>query len=66
VTKAGTNKDIATEVPWSQQITDYDRAHLALYLRLLDASAEGASTDEMARIVLGIDPVHDAERHKRR
>ena len=51
---------IADEVPWSELITGYDEAHFVVYLRLLDASADGASTDEMARVVLGIDP--DRER----
>ena len=56
------NPTIANEVPWSETITEYDEAHYVVYLRLLDASAEGASIDEMARVVLGIDPDLDARR----
>jgi hypothetical protein len=59
---AGMNPHIADEVPWSETITDYDEAHYVVYLRLLDASAEGAGADEMARVVLGIDPAQDPRR----
>jgi len=58
--QSGTYPTIADEVPWSETITEYDEAHYVVYLRLLDASAEGASIDEMARVVLGIDPGLDA------
>jgi hypothetical protein len=60
--EASKNPTIADEVPWSETITEYDEAHYVLYLRLLDASADGASIDEMARVVLGIDPTLDAGR----
>lgn len=63
--QAGMNPQIADEVPWSETITEYDEAHHVVYLRLLDASAEGASIDEMARVVLGIDPALDACRAQR-
>ncbi len=53
---------IADEVPWAESITEYDEAHYVVYLRLLDANAEGASTDEMARVVLGIDPIKEPAR----
>jgi hypothetical protein len=33
-------------------VTDYDRAHLPTYLRLLDATSEGAPWEEVARVVL--------------
>jgi hypothetical protein len=56
------NPMIADEVPWSEQITRYDEEHFVVYLRLLDADAEGASAGEMARIVLGIDPDCEPER----
>ena len=51
--------------PCSQDLTDYDRAHLVFYLRLLDAMEEDADPDEIARILLGIDPVAEPERAKR-
>ena len=31
------------EPPDSAMLTDYDRAHMKLYLRLLDAASDGAS-----------------------
>ena len=46
---------IADQVPWSVRITDYDRSHFDVYLRLLDATAEGAHEDEIIRVVLNID-----------
>ncbi len=63
--QADKNPKIADEVPWSETITEYDEAHYVIYLRLLDASAEGAGTDEMARVVLGIDPAQDPRRAER-
>ena len=59
------NQPVADEVPWSDSITPYDEAHLVVYLRLLDASADGASTKEMAQIVLGIDPAKEPQRAER-
>ena len=53
---------IADQVPWSVHITDYDRSHFDVYLRLLDATAEGAHEDEIIRVVLNIDPVVEPER----
>jgi hypothetical protein len=51
--------DAAPSEPW---ITDYDRSHSATYLRLLDAADEGAPWEEVAKVVLGLDPSFDAER----
>ncbi|ANN60816.1 DUF2285 domain-containing protein [Mesorhizobium loti] len=53
---------VQDEVPWSDRLTAYDNEHFTLYMRLLDASADDASEDEMAQIVLGIDPVREPER----
>jgi hypothetical protein len=44
-----------TLCPWSGEVTAYDRDHLSLYARLLDATAEGANQAEMARIIFGFD-----------
>jgi hypothetical protein len=60
--KVERNPEIADEVPWSEQVTEYDERHFIVYLRLLDASADGATNDEMCRIILGIDPVREPER----
>ncbi|HLG90345.1 MAG TPA: DUF2285 domain-containing protein [Alphaproteobacteria bacterium] len=54
--------DIADDVPWADGITAYDEGHLSIYLRLLDASADNASVEDMARIVFEIDPVREPER----
>ena len=53
---------IATEVPWAETLTGYDRAHLVTYLRVLDALADKAGPDEMARKILGIDPTTEPTR----
>lgn len=56
---------IADQVPWSDRVTPYDEAHFVIYLRLLDASADNAGDEEMARVVLGIDPASQPERAKK-
>ena len=56
---------IAETAPTDTQITDYDRAHLPTYLRLLDAESEGAPWDEVARIVLDVDPEREPDRARR-
>ncbi|MBF5094216.1 DUF2285 domain-containing protein [Azospirillum sp. INR13] len=53
------------EAPSGETLTAYDRLHLVTYLRLLDAAAEGADPDEVARIVLRIDPIEEPERARR-
>ncbi|RWK11073.1 hypothetical protein [Mesorhizobium sp.] len=52
-TQSSTLRD---EVPWSESITGYDRQHRTIYLRILDACADNASVEEMAELILGIDP----------
>ena len=47
--------------PASDHITDYERRHLVIYLRLLDAAAENADWREVAKIVLGLDPSADPD-----
>ena len=53
---------VADAAPADKKLTDYDRAHLSIYLRLLDAAEEGASWEEVAPIVLGIDPTAQPDR----
>lgn len=65
MTSATCDAEIADEVPWSDRVTPYDQAHLVTYLCLLDANGDGASEDEMARTVLGIDPENEPERAQR-
>jgi hypothetical protein len=65
MSKDGKAATIADEVPWSDSVTDYDRAHFPIYVRLLDAEAEGAPPSEIARVVLAIDPAAEPDRAKR-
>ncbi len=51
--------------PLSEHVTDYDIKHAKLYLRLLDADAEGAGWREPARFVLGLDCDADARAAER-
>ncbi|TIV43962.1 MAG: hypothetical protein E5V84_00525, partial [Mesorhizobium sp.] len=53
------------EVPWSDRLTSYDRAHFTIYMRLLDASADEAPEEEMAQLILGIDPALEPERARK-
>ena len=57
--------ELADEPPEQDGITAYDRAHFATYLSLLYATGEGQSEEEIAREILGIDPVAEAERARR-
>jgi Uncharacterized conserved protein (DUF2285) len=56
---------IADTAPSQAQVTNYDRAHLTTYLRLLDAASEGAPWEEVARIVLNLDPMREPDRARR-
>jgi hypothetical protein len=56
---------IADEAPSSRSLTAYDIGHLVLYLQLLDARADGAADEEMAREILGIDPTREPDRARR-
>lgn len=60
-----TNEDFLDEPPESAALTDYDRAHAKLYLRLLDAAAEGADWREVASVLFKLDPEVDPERARR-
>ena len=51
--------------PSSDAITAYDRKHLTVYLRLLDADAAGATLEEVAPLVLGIDAGREPDRARR-
>jgi hypothetical protein len=43
-------------------LTPYDQEHAIMYIRMLDADAEGADWREVSRIVLHIDPDQDVQR----
>ncbi|MEM9763205.1 MAG: DUF2285 domain-containing protein [Pseudomonadota bacterium] len=51
--------------PENDFVTDYDRRHLKLYARLLDAEADGAPLVDIARILFGIDAGREPERARR-
>jgi hypothetical protein len=46
-------------------LTSYDQQHLVTYLRLLDADADVADWQEVAKIVLLIDPEREPDRARR-
>lgn len=48
--------------PGSDTITSYDESHFVTYLRLLDASAEGADWREAVEVIFEIDPKAEPER----
>lgn len=51
--------------PDEPRVTAYDLTHRIIYLRLLDAAAEGADWREVARIVLGLEPDREPDHAKR-
>jgi len=53
---------VADAAPTEPTLTDYDRRYLIVYMMLLDAVKDGADRDEIAREILQIDPVADADR----
>jgi len=48
--------------PVGDRLTAYDESHLAVYVRLLDADAEGADWREAVQIIFGFDPDRDPDR----
>lgn len=56
---------VADEAPTANTLTTYDEEHLVIYLRLLDAEADGADWDEAALLVLHIDPIREPARARR-
>lgn len=60
-----TGCDILDEPPAEDRVTDYDRRHLVIYLRLLDADADAVDWEEVVQVVLGIDPRREHERARR-
>ncbi len=56
---------VADQAPHGPDLTDYDRQHFALYVRLLDAAKEGAEWTEVVHVLFGLDPNRDRERARR-
>jgi type VI secretion system activator RovC-like protein len=54
--------DVADAAPTDLMLAPYDYEHAVTYLRLLDADAEGADWQEVARIVLHLDPIREPNR----
>lgn len=52
------------EPPPGDALTSYDREHMKLYIRLLDAERDGADWREAVRILFGFDPEIDPERSR--
>lgn len=51
--------------PQLDRVSAYDEKHLASYIRLLDAEAEGADWREAVAIIFGLDPAKEPGRAKR-
>jgi hypothetical protein len=56
------NPPIADEAPKSVALTTYDREHVSVYVRLLDAEADGADWMEASVTILHIDPIREPMR----
>ncbi|MGX1199407.1 glycerol-3-phosphate O-acyltransferase [Parvibaculum sp. MBR-TMA-1.3b-4.2] len=50
------------EPPQSAALTAYDREHMKLYMRLLDAATDGADWREAVTILFGLDPAREPDR----
>lgn len=50
------------EPPQGQNLTTYDREHMVLYLRLLDAHRDGADWGEAVQILFGLDSAAEPDR----
>jgi len=50
------------EPPPSETLTPYDREHMKLYMRLLDAERDGACWREAVQVLFGLDPAHEPQR----
>lgn len=48
--------------PADDRITAYDERHFITYLRILDATEEGADWSEVAAVVFGLDAAAEPER----
>ena len=53
------------EAPSGDALTDYDRAHVKLYVRLLDAVADGADWREAVEVLFGVNPASEPARARK-
>ena len=65
VQKQPPDPDVFDAAPTDSMLTPYDHEHMVIYLRLLDADAEGTDWQEVARIVLQIDPIREPARARK-
>ena|SRR5215469_6037828 len=56
---------VAATAPEAAVLTTYDKLHLPTYLRLLDAEAADADWEEVAQIVLNLDPKADKSKARK-
>lgn len=56
---------ISDLAPQGDDLTDYDHAHMTLYLRLFDAAESGASLQEVSHILFGLDADKEPERARK-
>lgn len=59
-----TTSEFDDRPPEGGRVTPYDERHLTMYLRLLDAEADGADWREVVSVVFGLDPEREPERAK--
>lgn len=57
-----TQQAFQDEPPRSSVLTPYDRAHMTLYMRLLDAARDGADWRDAVRTLFGLDVGQDPKR----
>jgi hypothetical protein len=57
--------NFSDEPPNCAELTDYDREHARLYLRLIDAAADGADWREVVSALFELDPAREPERARR-
>jgi hypothetical protein len=58
--------EIVDEVPWADELTPYDEAQFALYMRVLSATRSFTPEDEICIRILGIDFSKEPERAQKR
>jgi hypothetical protein len=62
---ASTQAKIADPLPWSEEITPYDKIHFVTYLRLLDAKSAGVSDHDICRRIFDLDLSRESEKASR-
>jgi hypothetical protein len=60
-----TKHDFQDQPPAGAALTAYDKSHARLYLRLLDAEADGAPWQEIVAVLFGLNATDEPERASR-